>query len=93
MSYGKIGLTAMAVTQDLHSGMPLVLKNKNSSVLGTVYYLNLDNPVPIYMVWNALIFSHLNYCSQYVVNAVKNHRMKYKNISSLLQKLQAMGNI
>ena len=38
----------MAVTQDLHSGMPLVLKNKNSTALGTVYYLNLDNPVPHY---------------------------------------------
>ena len=25
MSYRKIGLTTMAVTQDLHSGMPLVL--------------------------------------------------------------------
>ena len=38
----------MAVTRDLHSGMPLVLINKNSSALGTVYYLNLDNPVPNY---------------------------------------------
>ena len=38
----------MAVTQDLHSGMPLVLINKNSSALGTAYYLNLDNPVPNY---------------------------------------------
>ena len=49
MSYRKIGLTTMAVTQDHHSGMPLVLiVNKNSSALGTVYYLNLDNPVPSY---------------------------------------------
>ena len=26
VSYGKIGLTTVAVTQDLHSGMPLVLR-------------------------------------------------------------------
>ena len=39
----------MAVTQDLHSGMPLVLIiNKNSSALWTVHYRNLDNPVPNY---------------------------------------------
>ena len=49
MSYRKIGLTTMAVTQGLHSGMPLALIiNKNSSALGTVYYLNQDNPVPNY---------------------------------------------
>ena len=37
----------MAATQDLHSGMPLVLiTNKNSSAFGTVYYLNEDNPMP-----------------------------------------------
>ena len=29
MSYGKIGLTTMAVTQDLLSGMPLVLFKKD----------------------------------------------------------------
>ena len=47
MSYGKIGLTTVAVTHDLLSGMPLVLvKKKNSSAFGTVYYLNKDNPVP-----------------------------------------------
>ena len=32
----EIGLTTMAVTQDLHSGMLLVLINKNSSAEGTV---------------------------------------------------------
>ena len=49
MSYRKVGLTTMTVTQDLHSGTPLVLiLNKNSTALGTVYYLNLDNPVPNY---------------------------------------------
>ena len=49
VSYRKIGLTTMAVTQDLHSGMPLVLIiNKNSSALGTVYYLDMDNTVPNY---------------------------------------------
>ena len=48
MSYGKIGLTTVAVTHDLLSGMPLVLvKKKNSSAFGIVYYLNQDNPVPI----------------------------------------------
>ena len=47
MSYEKIGLTTVAVTHDLLSGMPLVLvKKKNSSVFETVYYLNQDNPVP-----------------------------------------------
>ena len=39
----------MAVTRDLHSGMLLVLIiNKNSPALGTVYDLKLDNPVPSY---------------------------------------------
>ena len=33
MSYGKIGLTTVAVTQDLLSGMPLV-HLKNSSTFG-----------------------------------------------------------
>ena len=46
MPYGKIGLTTVAVTQDLPSGMPLVLKENNSSAFGIVYYLNQDNPVP-----------------------------------------------
>ena len=47
LSYWKIGLTTMAATQELLSGMPLVLlKKKNSSAYGTVYYLNRDNPVP-----------------------------------------------
>ena len=33
----------MAATQELPSGMPLVLlKKKNSSAYGTVYYLNRD---------------------------------------------------
>ena len=50
MSYRKIGLMTMAVTQDLHSGMPLVLIiNKNSSAFGTVYYLNLYNPAANYL--------------------------------------------
>ena len=44
MSYGKIGLTTVAVTHDLLSGVPLVLLKKNSSAFGTVYYLNQDNP-------------------------------------------------
>ena len=43
---GRIGLTTVAVTQDLLSGMPLVLYKNNSSVFGTVYYLNQDNLVP-----------------------------------------------
>ena len=49
VGYWWIGLTAVAVTRDLLSGMPLVLflkKKKNSSAFGTVYYLNQDNPVP-----------------------------------------------
>ena len=46
MSYGKIGLTTVAVTHDLLSGMPLVIVKKNSSAFGTVYYLNQDNPMP-----------------------------------------------
>ena len=43
MSYGKTGLTTMAVTQDLLSEIPL---GKNSSAFGTVYDLNQDNSVP-----------------------------------------------
>ena len=46
VSYGKIGLTTVAVTHDLLSGMPLVLLRKESSAFGTVYYQNHDNPVP-----------------------------------------------
>ena len=46
MSYGKIGLTTVAVTHDLMSRMPLVLLKKNSFGFITVYYLNQDNPVP-----------------------------------------------
>ena len=46
LSYWKIGLTTMAATQKLLSGIPLVLLKKNSSAYGTVYYLNRDNPVP-----------------------------------------------
>ena len=47
LSYWKIGLTTMAATQELLSGMPLVLlKRHNSTAYGTVYYLNRDNPVP-----------------------------------------------
>ena len=45
LSYWKIGLTTMAATQELLSGMPLVLKKKNSSTYGTVYYPNRENPV------------------------------------------------
>ena len=45
----KIGFTIMAVTQDLYSGMLLVLIiNKSSFLLGTVYYLDQDNSVPNY---------------------------------------------
>ena len=44
MSYGKIGLTTVAVTQDLLSGMPLFLIY--CSAFGTVHYLNLGNPGP-----------------------------------------------
>ena len=51
----------MAVTRDLHSGMPLVVNmNKNSSALGTVYYLNLDNPVPNYP--NSYAPTHMPHC-------------------------------
>ena len=47
LSYWKIGLTTMAATKKLLSVMPLVLlKKKNSSAHGTVYFLNRDNPVP-----------------------------------------------
>ena len=46
MSYGKIGLTTVAVTHDLVSGMPLVLLKKNSFAFGAVYYLNQDDLVP-----------------------------------------------
>ena len=49
MSYGKIGLTTVAVTHDLLSGMPLVVLRKELISLwnfGTLYYLNQDNPVP-----------------------------------------------
>ena len=46
VSYGKIGITTVAVTHDLLWGMPLVLLKKNSSAFGTVYYLNQDNPMP-----------------------------------------------
>ena len=47
VSYGKIGLTTVAVTHDLLSRMPLVLvKKENSSAFGTVYYLNQNNQVP-----------------------------------------------
>ena len=42
----KIGLMTVAVTHDLLSGIPLVLFKKDSSAVGTVYYLNQDNPVP-----------------------------------------------
>ena len=46
-SYWNIGLTTMAATQEHLSGMALVLlKKKNSSAYGTVYYLNRDNRVP-----------------------------------------------
>ena len=45
MSYGKIGLTTVVVTQDLLAGVPLVLEKNNSFAFGTVYYLNQDNPV------------------------------------------------
>ena len=45
MSYRKNGLTTVAVTQDLLSEMPLVLKIELTH-FGAVYYLNLDNPVP-----------------------------------------------
>ena len=37
VSYGKIGLTTVAVTQDLLLGMPLVLKKK-SSAFAAVYH-------------------------------------------------------
>ena len=53
MCYRKIGLTTIAVTQDLHSGMPVVLIiNKNPSTLGTVYYLNANNALNN---WQSLI--------------------------------------
>ena len=47
VSYGKIGLTTAAVTQDLISshGCDWFFKKKNSSAFGTVYYLNQDNTV------------------------------------------------
>ena len=35
VSYGKIGLTTVAVTHDLLSGMPLVLSEKDASAFGT----------------------------------------------------------
>ena len=45
VSYGKIGLTTVAATRDLFSGMQLVLKLE-SSTFGTVYYKNQDNLMP-----------------------------------------------
>ena len=47
LSYWKIGFMTMAATQEHLSGMLLVLlKKKNSSAYGTVYYLNRENLVP-----------------------------------------------
>ena len=55
MSYEKIGLATVAVTQDLLSGMPLVLLKKNSSAFGTVYYLNSRILIPFSVsLWNDL---------------------------------------
>ena len=45
VSYGKIGLTTVAVTQDLLSGMLLVLKIKLIRLWSSIF-LNQDNPVP-----------------------------------------------
>ena len=66
------------------------IKSLCSRLNGTLSYLNrsknlLDQKSRILLI-NALIFSHLNYCSSIC-------SMKYKNVSTLLQKLQAMGNI
>ena len=68
-----------------------------SRLIRCLSYLNrvkntLDQKSGILQI-NALIFSHLNYCSSIRVNAVKNCSMKYINVSTLLQKWQAMGNI
>ena len=73
------------------------IKSLCSGLNGTLSYLNrvkntLDQKSRILII-NALIFSHLNYCIQYGVNVVKNCSMMYKNVSTLLQKLQAIGNI
>ena len=44
MNCRQIWLMTMAATQDL-SGIPIFFNY--SSAIGTVYYLNLDNPVPM----------------------------------------------
>ena len=49
VSYWKIGLTTVAVTQDLFSWLPFVLYVlNNSSAFGAAYYLNQDNQVNNY---------------------------------------------
>ena len=56
------------------------IKSLCSRLNGTPSYLNrAKNRI---LLINALIFSHLNYCSSYMVNVVKNCSMKYKNVSS-----------
>ena len=73
------------------------IKSLCSRLNGTLSYLNrVKNTLhqkPRILQINAFIFSHLNYCSSIWGKCSKNCSMKYKNVSTLLQKLQAMGNI
>ena len=73
------------------------IKSLCSRLNGTLSYLNrvkntLDEKSRILLI-NALIFSHLNYSSSIWGKCSKNCSMKYKNVSTLLQKWQAMGSI
>ena len=73
------------------------IKSLCSRLNGTLSYLirvknTLDQKSRILLI-NALIFSHLNYCSSIWGECSEKCSMKNKNVSTLLQKLQAMGNI
>ena len=68
------------------------IKSLCSRLNGTLSYLNrvkntLDQKSWILLLINALIFSHLNYCSSIWGKCSENCSMKYKNVSTLLQKL------
>ena len=64
---------------------------------GTLSYLNrvkytLDQKFRILLI-NALIFSHLNYCSSIWAKFGEKLQYEVQKCITLLQKLQAMGNI
>ena len=65
------------------------IKSLFSRLNGTLSYLDkvkntLDKKTRIILV-NALTFSHLNYCSSIWGKCSKKMRMKYKNVSTLLE--------